>query len=70
MRERLGLEARFHDLRHTRVTLLLGLGIPPHVVRNIVGRSALEVTMNIYARADLAEERAALDRLGTLLAVE
>jgi hypothetical protein len=31
------------------VTLLLGLGIPPHIVRDIVGHSALDVTMNICA---------------------
>ncbi|MEU6519360.1 tyrosine-type recombinase/integrase [Streptomyces sp. NPDC046978] len=70
IRERLGLDVRFHDLRHTCVTLLLGLGVPPHVVRDIVGHSALEVTMNIYAHADLTEKRAALDRLGTLLSGE
>ncbi|MFE6554008.1 tyrosine-type recombinase/integrase [Streptomyces sp. NPDC057746] len=70
IRERLGLNVRFHDLRHTCVTLLLGLGVPPHVVRDIVGHSALEVTMNIYAHADLTEKRAALDRLGTLLSGE
>ncbi|OBQ48275.1 hypothetical protein A4U61_24210 [Streptomyces sp. H-KF8] len=70
IRERLGLEVRFHDLRHTCVTLLLGLGIPPHIVRDIVGHSALGVTMNIYAHADMTEKRAALDRLGSLLTAE
>ena len=70
IRERLGLEVRFHDLRHTCVSLLLGLGVPPHIVRDIVGHSALDVTMNIYAHADMTEKRAALDRLGSLLAGE
>ncbi|MFJ9668216.1 tyrosine-type recombinase/integrase [Streptomyces sp. NPDC101219] len=70
IRERLGLEVRFHDLRHTCVTLLLGLGVPPHSVRDIVGPSALDVTMNIYAHADMTEKRAAPDRLGGLPAVE
>ncbi|MDX3234894.1 site-specific integrase [Streptomyces sp. ME03-5709C] len=70
IRERLGLDVRFHDLRHTCVTLLLGVGVPPHIVRDIVGHSALDVTMNIYAHADMTEKRAALDKLGTLLAVE
>jgi integrase len=46
---------RFHDLRHTCVTLLLDLGVPPHVVREIVGHSAIEVTMTIYAHASLDE---------------
>lgn len=52
------------------MTLPLGLGIPPHIVRYIVGHSALDVTTNIYAHADLTEKRAALDKLGTLLADE
>ncbi|MGW2460657.1 hypothetical protein ACWC2M_16765 [Streptomyces sp. NPDC001761] len=52
------------------MTLLLGLGIPPHIVRDTVGHSALDVTMNIYAHADMTEKRAALDRLGSLLADE
>ncbi|WP_307790831.1 tyrosine-type recombinase/integrase [Streptomyces actuosus] len=70
IRERLGLDVRFRGLRHTCVTLLLGIGVPPHIVRDIVGHSALDVTMNIYAHADMTEKRAALDRLGSLLADE
>ncbi|MFE5400508.1 hypothetical protein ACFQ9Z_03730 [Streptomyces sp. NPDC056580] len=35
---------------------------------DIVGHSALDVTMNIYAHADMTEKRAALDQLGGLLA--
>ncbi len=46
-----GLEGAFHDLRHTCVNLLLDLRIPPHIVRDIVGHSALAVTMDIYAHA-------------------
>ena len=55
---------RFHDLRHTCVTLLLDLGAPPHVVREIVGHSDIEVTMTIYAHVSLEEKRKALGRLG------
>jgi integrase len=36
---------RLHDLRHTRVTLLLEAGVPPHIVQEIAGLSALDVTM-------------------------
>ncbi|MFI9241869.1 tyrosine-type recombinase/integrase [Streptomyces sp. NPDC053086] len=68
IRERLSLDVRLHDLRHTCVTLLLGLGAPPHIIRDIVGHSALDVIMNIYAHADMTEKRAALDQLGSLLA--
>ncbi|WP_433252961.1 tyrosine-type recombinase/integrase [Actinomadura nitritigenes] len=34
-----------HDMRHTCVSLLLDLGVPPHIVREIVGHSDVEVTM-------------------------
>lgn len=53
----------FHGLRHTCVTLLLDLGVPPHIVRDIVGHSAIEVTMTIYAHASLDEKRNALRKL-------
>ena len=59
--------ARFHDLRHTCVTLLLDLGTPPHVVQEIVGHSDIEVTMTIYAHVSLDEKRKALSKLGQAL---
>lgn len=58
---------RFHDLRHTCVTLLLDLGAPPHVVREIPGHSDIEVTMTIYAHVSLDEKRKALGKLGEAL---
>lgn len=68
IRRAAGLDmARFHDLRHTCVTLLLDLGAPPHVVREIVGHSDIEVTMTIYAHVSLEEKRKALARLGEVL---
>ena len=61
---------RPHDLRHTCVSLLLDLGVPPHIVREIAGHSALEVTMTIYAHASLEEKYRALTRLDERLAKE
>jgi integrase len=64
LRDAAGLRpVRFHDLRHTCVSLLLDLGAPPHVVREIVGHADLSVTMMIYAHASQEEKRAALGRL-------
>jgi integrase len=63
-----GVSLRFHDLRHTCVTLLLDLGVPPHIVREIAGHSALEVTMTIYAHASLDEQYRALSLLDDRLA--
>jgi integrase len=68
VREVLGDPApRFHGMRHTCVSLLLAEGAPPHVVQQIVGHSAIDVTMTIYAHASLDEKRDALNRLGRRL---
>ena len=58
---------RFHDLRHTCLTLLLEERTPPHVVQQIAGHAALYATMTIYAHASTEQRRAALDRLGDKL---
>ncbi|GHH72149.1 site-specific integrase [Kitasatospora indigofera] len=67
LRDRLGLTLRFHDLRHTCVTLLLDLGVPPHIVRQIAGHSDIGVTMKVYAHASLDEQRKALGSLSDRL---
>ncbi|MFJ9693658.1 tyrosine recombinase XerC [Kitasatospora sp. NPDC101183] len=67
LRDRLGLSLRFHDLRHTCVTLLLDLGVPPHIVRQIAGHSDIGVTMKVYAHASLDEQRKALGSLSDKL---
>jgi integrase len=41
------------------VTLLLDLGVPPRVIREIVGHSAIEGTMTIYAHGSLADPKIA-----------
>jgi integrase len=46
---------------------LLDLRTPPHVVREIVGHSDIEVTMTIYAHVSLDEKRKALRKLGEAL---
>jgi integrase len=59
------LTPRFQDLRQTVVSLLLALGVLPHVVREIAGHSDIKVTMMVYAYARLDEKAAALSLLGT-----
>ncbi|WP_432982173.1 site-specific integrase [Dactylosporangium sp. CA-233914] len=64
LRSAIGAEGtRFHDLRHSCVTMLLDLGVPPHIVRDIVGHADIGVTMTIYAHASLDEKREALRKL-------
>jgi len=40
---------RFHDLRHSCATLLLAQGVPARVVQDILGHSAIRVTMDVYS---------------------
>ena len=53
--------------RHTAVSLLLALGVPPHVVREIAGHSDIKVTMTVYAHGNLGKRAAALAQLGDAL---
>lgn len=59
---------RLHELRHSCVSLLLDLGVPPRVVMEIVGHSTLEMTMLVYGHVALDSQRAALTSLDELLA--
>ncbi|MGA9690628.1 MAG: site-specific integrase [Pseudonocardiaceae bacterium] len=54
---------RLHDLRHSCVSLLLALGVHPRIVMEIVGHSAIEMTMNVYGHVTLDNQRVALDLL-------
>lgn len=59
-------KVRMHDFRHGCVSVLLALGVPPRIVMEIAGHSALEMTMNVYAHVSLDDKREALNRLGDL----
>lgn len=55
-----------HAMRHTCVSLLLSMDVPPRVVMEIAGHSALDVTMNVYGHVNLESRRDALDKLAGL----
>jgi integrase len=57
---------RLHDLRHTSVTLLLGAGIPVHVVASIHGHDPV-ITQRIYAHTQHGEAIAAMATLDRML---
>jgi integrase len=40
---------RFHDLRHTAATLLLGRGINPKIVSEMLGHASIGITLDIYS---------------------
>ena len=47
--KRLGLNAKFHDLRHTHATMLLKQGVNPKIVQERLGHSSISITMDIYS---------------------
>jgi integrase len=42
-------ETRFHDLRHTAASLLLGEGVPVPVVSQLLGHADSSITLKVYA---------------------
>lgn len=58
---------RFHDLRHTSATILLGSGVPLKNVSARLGHSSASITANIYAHALESVDRQAADKLDQLM---
>ena len=42
-------EIRFHDLRHTCATLLLGRGVHPKLVQELLGHATISMTLDTYS---------------------
>jgi integrase len=42
-------EIRFHDLRHTCATLLLGRGVHPKIVQELLGPATIAMTLDTYS---------------------
>lgn len=40
---------RFHDLRHTAATLLLGKGVHPKIVSEMLGHATITLTLDTYS---------------------
>ena len=57
--KRCGIQARFHDLRHTHASLLLGEGTPMHIVRSRLGHQSISTTVDIYGHVLTEADRAA-----------
>jgi len=50
LRKRAGLSAiRFHDLRHTCATLLLGRNVNPKIVSEMLGHASIAITLDTYS---------------------
>jgi integrase len=57
---------RFHDLRHSHATQLLGAGIHPKVAQERLGHSSISVTMDLYSHASETMQAEAAERLDQL----
>jgi integrase len=54
---------RLHDMRHTVVSMLMDLGVPPHVVQAIARHADVKITLKIYSHTNLDAMRQALGKL-------
>ena len=54
-------------LRHTHATLLLELGEHPKVVQERLGHASVTITMDVYSHVSPTVQKAAADRLATLI---
>lgn len=50
---------RFHDLRHSAATLLLGQGTHPKIVAELLGHSKISTTMDLYSHVTPTMQREA-----------
>jgi Phage integrase family len=66
--ERAGLpRIRFHDLRHTAATLMLGQGVHPKVVSEMLGHSQIGITLDLYSHVTPTMQESAVQALEALL---
>ncbi|MBV9020209.1 MAG: tyrosine-type recombinase/integrase [Ktedonobacteraceae bacterium] len=57
---------RFHDLLHSTATLLLGMGVNPKIVQELLGHSSISMTMDIYSHALPSMQQEAMGKLDDL----
>lgn len=58
---------RFHDLRHTHVTLLINSKVPIRVISERVGHSNINTTLNIYSHVLKEMDKEASDKISEVL---
>ena len=55
---------RFHDLRHTHASLMLGEGVHLKVVSERLGHSSIAITADIYSHVQPTVQKEAVERFG------
>ena len=65
-RKKAKIDANFHDLRHSCASLLINLGTPLEVVRDILGHTTVKTTER-YAHIHIDRQQEALEKLSSLV---
>ena len=60
---------RFHDLRHTAATLLLGEGVHPKLVSEMLGHANIAMTLDLYSHVTPGMHRQAATVMDAVLSV-
>ena len=60
-------DLRFHDLRHTCATLLLGEGVNAKVVSEMLGHASITITLNTYSHVLPHMQDSAADAMEAVL---
>src|SRR5207253_5653312 len=58
---------RFHDLRHSAATLLLGQGVEMKIVQELLGHSSISITADIYGHVLPPIYKGAMDKMDGFL---
>jgi integrase len=58
---------RFHDLRHTAATLLLGAGVHPKIVSEMLGHSTVQLTLDTYSHVTPTMQQEAATKMNDIL---
>jgi len=59
---------RFHDLRHSAATILLGMGVPMKVVQELLGHSRFTITADVYSHVFPSMLEGAMDKWDSFFA--
>ena len=57
----------FHGTRHTAATLLLGRGVHPKIVSEMLGHSTIAITLDLYSHVTPTMQREAAAVLDSVL---
>lgn len=67
IRDKLGLNIRLHDARHTHATLMLKDGVSPKVIQERLGHSSITTTLDVYSHVTPTMQRAAANRFDEIV---